>query len=204
MFVFLLSVLSVFALYSCTNSVAWCIHVKVFLEFPCGTVWVCHYHYNSMGCCGGVSSNPGLRTSTLQVWQKNFKKDIFARYRILHTPFFSFCILSMLLHYLFVCLIYLFIYFDLLSFQGCSRAIWKFLGQGSNQSYSCQSQPTPQLLVYTTATAMLHPSHVCDLHHSSQQYQIFKPLSKAKDQTHNLMVSSWIHFHCAMTGTPLF
>ena len=32
--------------------------------------------------------------------------------------------------------------------------------------------------------------------------QILNPLIKARDQTHNLMVSSWIHFCCAMTGTP--
>ena len=28
------------------------------------------------------------------------------------------------------------------------------------------------------------------------------PLSKARDQTHNLMVPSRILFHCAVTGTP--
>ena len=41
-------------------------------------------------------------------------------------------------------------------------------------------QPTPQL------TTML------DLN----------PLSEARDQTHNLMVPSWIHFRCAPVGTP--
>ena len=35
--------------------------------------------------------------------------------------------------------------------------------------------------------------------HSSQQRQIFNPLSKA----HNLMVPSQIRFHCATMGTPL-
>ena len=40
-------------------------------------------------------------------------------------------------------------------------------------------------LFYTTAT---DPSHVCDLHHSSQQRQILNPLSEARDRIHNLMV----------------
>ena len=39
------------------------------------------------------------------------------------------------------------------------------------------------------------------LHHSSQQHQIFIPLSEARDQTHSLMVPSQICFHCAETGT---
>ena len=47
-----------------------------------------------------------------------------------------------------------------------------------------------QLLTYTTAIATQNVSHVCDLHHSSQQPQILNPLSKAKDQTHNPMVPS--------------
>ena len=55
---------------------------------------------------------------------------------------------------------------------------------------------------YTTATAMLDPCHVCNLHHSSQQRQILNPLSEARDGTHNLMVTSQICFHCATMGTP--
>ena len=31
-------------------------------------------------------------------------------------------------------------------------------------------------------------SRVCDLHHSSRQYWILNPLSKARDRTHNVMV----------------
>ena len=42
-------------------------------------------------------------------------------------------------------------------------------------------------LATATATAMWDPSHVCDLHHSSQQRQIPNPLSEARDQTHILM-----------------
>ena len=51
----------------------------------------------------------------------------------------------------------------------------------------------PELLVYVTVTAMQDLKHICDLHRSSWQCQIFNPLSKAKDQT--LMDTSWMHFH---------
>ena len=49
-----------------------------------------------------------------------------------------------------------------------------------------------QLLAYTTATAMLDWSPVCDLHHGSQQGQILNPLSGTRDGTHILMDTSWI------------
>ena len=50
-----------------------------------------------------------------------------------------------------------------------------------------------QLPAYATATAtVLDPSHICDLHPSSQQRQILNPLNKARDGTQNLMVPSWI------------
>ena len=38
-----------------------------------------------------------------------------------------------------------------------------------------------ELLAYTTATATQDLSHICDLHHSSQQRRILNPLSKARD-----------------------
>ena len=50
-----------------------------------------------------------------------------------------------------------------------------------------------QLPAYTTAIAMQNLSHICDLHHSSQQCWILNLLSKARDRTHNLMVPSRIH-----------
>ena len=49
-----------------------------------------------------------------------------------------------------------------------------------------------QLLAYTTATATPDPSHVFDLHHSSQRHWILTPLSKARDQTCVLMDTSWV------------
>ena len=52
-----------------------------------------------------------------------------------------------------------------------------------------------------TAIATLDLSHVCDPHHSSWQHLILNPLSEARDQTQNLMVTSWIRFHSATTGT---
>ena len=63
-------------------------------------------------------------------------------------------------------------------------------------------QSEPQLLAYTTATAMPDPSLVCDLHHSSWQCRILNPLSEAGDQTRNLMVPSQSRFCRAMTETP--
>ena len=41
------------------------------------------------------------------------------------------------------------------------------------------------------------------LYHSSQQCPIHNPLSEARNQTRNLMVTSWIRFCCTKMGTPL-
>ena len=38
-----------------------------------------------------------------------------------------------------------------------------------------------QLLAYSTATAMLDPSHICDLYHNLQQCSILKSLREARD-----------------------
>ena len=46
---------------------------------------------------------------------------------------------------------------------------------------------------YTRARAKWNLSHVCNLHHSSQQCWILNPLSEARDRTRSLMVPSWIH-----------
>ena len=58
------------------------------------------------------------------------------------------------------------------------------------------------LLAYSPATATQDLSWVCDLHHSSWQCQILKPLNEARDRTCSLTVPSWICFRSATTGTP--
>ena len=54
-----------------------------------------------------------------------------------------------------------------------------------------------QLPAYATATATPDLYCVCDLHYRSRQLQILNPLSKARDQTRNLMVPSRIRFRWA-------
>ena len=50
-----------------------------------------------------------------------------------------------------------------------------------------------QLLAYTTSIATRDPSHMCNLHRSSWQCQILNPLSEARDGTHTLMDTTWVH-----------
>ena len=52
-----------------------------------------------------------------------------------------------------------------------------------------------QLPVYATGTAMLDPSHVCNLYHNSRQHQIHNLLREARDPTCGLMDASQIRFH---------
>ena len=52
-----------------------------------------------------------------------------------------------------------------------------------------------QPLAYTIATETWDLSHICNLHHGSWQYQIFNPLSEARDQTRVLMVTSQVYYH---------
>ena len=83
-----------------------------------------------------------------------------------------------------------------LSFVLCRAATMAYGGSPA------RGQLELQLPAYTTATKTWDLSRVCDLHHNSQQCRILNPLSKARDQTHNLMVPSWIHFCCTTKGTP--
>ena len=55
-------------------------------------------------------------------------------------------------------------------------------------------------MIYTTATATWNSSRAYNLHCSSQHHWILNPLSEARYRT-DLMVPSWICFHCAITGT---
>ena len=59
-----------------------------------------------------------------------------------------------------------------------------------------------KLPAYTTATAIQGLSHVCNLHHRSQQCWIPDPLGKARDRAWVLMDTSWIRFCYTTEGTP--
>ena len=60
-----------------------------------------------------------------------------------------------------------------------------------------------QLSVYTTATATQDPSHIFNIHRSSQQHQILNPpRGKARDWARILLDTSRICFCCATMGTP--
>ena len=59
-------------------------------------------------------------------------------------------------------------------FKGCTHGIW---------SSRVMGQLELQLLTYTTATAMLDLSHLCELHRRLWQHQILNPLSKARERT---------------------
>ena len=52
-----------------------------------------------------------------------------------------------------------------------------------------------ELHLLATATAKWDLSHIGDVHHSSWQCWILKPLSEARDQTCILMDTSQVHFH---------
>ena len=82
---------------------------------------------------------------------------------------------------------------EIISFRGIPKAIFIFF-RSAPSAYG-GSQASSQ--IRTTA-----PSCVYDLHHSSQQHSILNPLSEARDQTHDLIVPSQIHFYCATMGTP--
>ena len=62
-----------------------------------------------------------------------------------------------------------------------------------------------QLLAYATDTEIWDSSYNCDLHHSSQQYQILNPLNEVRDQTHTLMYTSQVHKLLSHNGnSPVF
>ena len=113
-----------------------------------------------------------------------------------YLPFFSFCF-GFLLFFLFggfclfVCLFLVFLPFAF------SRTAPTAYGGSQARNIIIPG-------AYARATAMPDPSRVYDLHHSSRQRQILNPLSKAKDQTRNLLVPSWICFCCTTMGNYVF
>ena len=46
------------------------------------------------------------------------------------------------------------------------------------------------LLAYTTAIATGDPSHICNLHHSSQQHQILNPLSETSETMNGVLMDA--------------
>ena len=76
--------------------------------------------------------------------------------------------------------IILFLSFFLFFFKVRMCGIWKFSGQGSNRSCSCQSTPQPQ------------------------QCWILNPLSEARYQTRVLMDTSQVRYCWAMMGTLVY
>ena len=85
-------------------------------------------------------------------------------------------------------LIFIFLFF---LFRATSQGTWKFPGQGSDRSYSCQPMPQPQ-----------NPSHICDLHHSLRQGQSLNPLSKARDQTRILIDTNPVSWFSIIPPLP--
>ena len=61
-----------------------------------------------------------------------------------------------------------------------------------------------QLHIYTIATAMPDPRHICNLHLSLQQWWILNPLSKARDQTQFLWILVRLLTYWTTTRTPCF
>ena len=50
-------------------------------------------------------------------------------------------------------------------------------------------------LAYATAIATQDPSLICELHHSSQQYQILNSASEARVGTHVITDTSQVRYH---------
>ena len=78
--------------------------------------------------------------------------------------------------------------------RSSSEFLYIFIfGGGAHQQHMEVSRPRGRIV-----------ATVAGLHHSLRQGQIPNPLSKARDQTHNLVVTSGIHFHWATMAIPTF
>ena len=91
-------------------------------------------------------------------------------------------------------------FFFFFFFFGLLRAAPTVYGEVPRLGVELESQP----LAYTTAIATPDLSLIHKLCRGLHQCWIFNPLSKAWDQTRNLMVPSWIRFCCARMGIPHF
>ena len=65
-----------------------------------------------------------------------------------------------------------------------------------------QGESKLQLLAHATATAVLDPSHVCNLHRSSWQCRILNPLIEAKGRTCIFMDASLVRKPLNHMATP--
>ena len=129
--------------------------------------------------------------------------SILIQVSINHLPFLYLLSLSLALIYCLLPIIYPIIQclifparllmLSFLSFLFCFVFVLFFFFRAAPMAYEgsrARVKSELQLPVYTTATQDL--SCIYDLHHSSQQHQILNPLSEARDQARNLMVTSWI------------
>ena len=91
-----------------------------------------------------------------------------------------------------ILLVSLFIYlilFIFLLFRAVPTAYGGSQARGSNRSCSCQPTPEPQQRGIRAASVTHTTTHA-------------NPLSKGRGRTRNLMVPSWICYHCTTMGTP--
>ena len=116
-------------------------------------------------------------TGSLQLC--SFARAAIASHKFLHLFFI----------FIFILLLLLLLLLLLFCFLGLPPGIQKFLGQGSNWSYSCRPQQRQ-----TSATSTTHIPAQGNA----------GSLIKARDQTHILMDHSRVHYCCATIGTPRF
>ena len=92
-----------------------------------------------------------------------------------------------------------------LCFLSLSLFFFFLLFRVTPPSYGSSQASELQLLAHPTATAMQDSSHVCDLHHSSQQCWILNTLREwILVETPILMDTSRVHYCWATTETPVF
>ena len=90
--------------------------------------------------------------------------------------------------FLFVCLVFCLFRVAAAAYGGSqARGLIGAVAAGLRQSHS-NGQIQATSAIYTTA--------------HSNAGSLLNPLNKARDQTYNFMVPSWIRFHCAEMGTP--
>ena len=147
---------------------------------------------NIQGCCGigwqlQLQSIPSLRTSICCKRQKKKEKShsrfsFRSPYPIcLHVCFFWYWYRNFTFFFFFGCLGLHLLHMEV-----------PWLGVKSEL----------QLPAHATATATWDLSLVCSLQHSLWQHWILNPLSKARDQIHILVDTSWVPYHSATKGTP--